>query len=82
MRCGSLQDRGRRRQAPDRLRRQWPPLRTGAARAAHVYAIFWRGLGAWGIRRFEGTRYDYVASLDTRRSARSRMGRHRLAVAQ
>jgi hypothetical protein len=32
--------------------------------------VYWGGLGTWGIRRFDGTRADYVASLDARRRRR------------
>jgi hypothetical protein len=31
--------------------------------------IYWGGLQTWGIRRFQGTRRDYVASLEQRRRA-------------
>jgi Family of unknown function (DUF6361) len=34
--------------------------------------IYWGGLGTWGIRQFDGTRYDYIASLDARRQAHAR----------
>jgi hypothetical protein len=32
--------------------------------------VYWGGLGRWGIRRFAGTRRDYVATLVQRRRAR------------
>jgi Family of unknown function (DUF6361) len=34
--------------------------------------IYWGGLGTWGIRQFDGTRYDYIASLSARRRAHAR----------
>lgn len=33
---------------------------------------YWSGIGRWGIRTFEGTRANYVASLDGRRRADTR----------
>lgn len=38
--------------------------------------VYWGGLGRWGIRRFDGSRQDYVASLD----ARQRLRRSRSAI--
>jgi hypothetical protein len=32
--------------------------------------VYWGGLGRWGIRRFEGTRHDYIRSLGQRRRLR------------
>jgi len=35
--------------------------------------VYWGGLGRWGIRRFQGTRQDYVATLAERRRRSSRV---------
>ena len=32
--------------------------------------VYWGGLGTWGIRRFDGTRHEYIASLDAFRDTR------------
>lgn len=32
--------------------------------------VYWGGLGTWGVRRFDGSRYDYMASLGARRLLR------------
>ena len=48
---------------------------SGAATKRLASVIYWGGLGAWGIRRFDGTIQEYVATLDRRRQEGSRNGR-------
>lgn len=44
-------------------------IRSGRDTVQLPSQIYWGGLQTWGIRRFQGTRRDYVASLEQRRRA-------------
>ncbi len=47
---------------------------SGAATKRLAGVIYWGGLGAWGIRRFDGTTQEYVATLDKRRRESAQTG--------